>query len=122
MVRFIRYGCVGALATAVHYGVLWIAVEWIGWPPWQGAGAGAVAGAVVAYLGNAWITFRQPAWHGARALAFLATAALGAACSMGVVATVVVLGGHYLAGQVLATAVSLVLTYAINRRWTFAAS
>jgi hypothetical protein len=55
-----------------------------------------------------------PAWF-----KFMATALLGALLGMAIVAMGVAWGWHYLAAQVLATLCSLVLTYAVNRRWTF---
>ena len=44
---------------------------------------------------------------------------LGALFGMAVVALGVRLGAHYLLAQVVATALSLLLTFAINRAWTF---
>ena len=116
---FLRYGLVGGIATAVHYLVLVLCVEALHWPAFIGSGVGAVVGAQVAFFGNRHFTFGHrgplgPAW--AR---FQGTALLGAVVGMAVVAAVVQAGGHYLLGQVLATLTSLVLTFAVNRVWTF---
>ena len=116
---FIRYTGVGALATALHYGVLVLCVERAGWPAFAASGFGAVVGAQVAYLGNRWFTF---AHHGAVRASwprFQATALLGALLGMAIVALGVRLGVHYLIAQVMATLTSLVITFAINRHWTF---
>lgn len=120
--HFSRYVAVGAVATAAHYTLLVAAVELARWPPWLAAGAGAVLGAQVAYAGNRWYTFAHrgrwlPSW-----LRFQVTAAAGAALNMGVVAVAVFAGCHYLVGQIAATASVLVVTYVVNRRWTFAAT
>jgi len=120
--RFSRYLAVGALATAVHYLLLVAAVELAAVPAWLASGLGAVVGAQVAYLGNRQLTFahRGPAivsWP-----RFQITALVGAALGMGVVAGAVHWRLHYLVGQVLATGLSVMLTYAINRYWTFAAT
>jgi putative flippase GtrA len=114
-----RYGLVGAVATAAHYALLWAAVEAGHWPPPLAAGAGAALGAQVAFVGNRGFTFGHrgpwwPAWW-----RFQATALLGAATSVAVVALGVAMGLHYLLAQMAATALALVLTYAINRRWAF---
>ncbi|MBW8830707.1 MAG: GtrA family protein [Burkholderiales bacterium] len=119
MRRFIRYTLVGAVATAVHYALLAIVVEWVHWPAWWGSGIGAVAGAQVAFFGNRGFTFSHegdvlPAW-----LKFQGTAIAGALLGMLIVGVAVKVGVHYLIGQVMATLASLVLTFAINRVWTF---
>ena len=46
MSQFLRYASVGALATAVHYALLVLAVEAFGWPAFVASGFGAVAAAV----------------------------------------------------------------------------
>jgi len=119
MRRLGRYAGVGVLATAAHYLVLIASVELAHWPAWVGSGVGALVGAQVAYAGNRWYTFAHrgpllPSW-----LRFHATAALGAAVGMAVVATGVRLGAHYLAAQVVATLLAMLLTYAVNRAWSF---
>jgi len=117
---FVRYAGIGLVATAAHYAVLGVCVEWAGWPAWLGSGLGAVLGAQVAFFGNRRFTFGHrgalaPAW-----LRFQGTAVAGALLGMAVVAVGVALGLHYLMAQVLATGLALVATFAVNRRWTFA--
>jgi putative flippase GtrA len=119
MQRFLRYGLVGAFATLVHYLVLIGAVEGLGWPaPW-GSGLGAVAGAQVAYAGNRHLTFAHRGPVAASWRRFQITALAGALLGMAIVAAAVHFSLHYLLGQVIATATALVLTFAINRVWTF---
>ena len=117
--RFARYVGVGAVATGVHYAVLAAAVELGHWPAWLASGFGAVVGAQVAFIGNRSFTFAHrggvcDAW-----LKFMGTALAGALLGMAIVALGVALGWHYLAAQALATLCALVLTYAVNRAWTF---
>ena len=119
MQHFVRYTLVGAIATAAHYALLAIAVELGHWPAFIASGFGAVVGAQVAFFGNRWFTFGHagelaPAW-----LKFQGTALFGAVVGMVVVGTGVRLGVHYLIAQMIATGLSLVLTFAINRAWTF---
>jgi len=119
--RLLRYAVVGAAATAAHYALLVAAVEWGRWPAWQASGAGAVLGAQVAWLGNRAFTFMHRGAPAASWWRFQIVAVLGAAAGMAIVASAVALGVHYLAGQVLATVVVLLGTYAFNARWSFAA-
>lgn len=120
--HFLRYTFVGGFATAVHYVLLVLCVEKAGWPAYLGSGVGAVVGAQVAYAGNRWFTFAHRGDVLASWPRFQATALLGAALGMAIVALCVRIGVHYLIGQMLATLASLVLTFAINRAWTFRAS
>ena len=116
---WLRYAAVGGMATAVHYLLLWIAVERWHWPPPLAAGAGAALGAQIGFVGNRWFTFdHRGRWLGAW-WRFQLTALLGGLTSVAVVALGVALGLHYLLAQVAATLLALVLTYAINRRWAF---
>ena len=110
-----RYTAVGAVATAVHYGLLVLCVERGNWPAFAASGFGAVVGAQVAYLGNRWFTFAHRGAVAASWPRFQATALLG----MAIVALGVRLGVHYLFAQLLATLTSLAITFAINRHWTF---
>ena len=120
MRHFIRYSAVGALATAVHYLVLIACVELAHWPAYLSSGIGAVIGAQVAYAGNRWFTFAHTGAIAASWPRFQITAVIGALLGMAIVAAGVRLGVHYLFAQVVATLASLVLTFLINRRWTFA--
>ncbi len=119
--RFFRYGLVGGMATAVHYLVLIVCVEAFAWPAFISSGAGAVVGAQVAFFGNRQFTFAHEGALGPAWLKFQGTALLGALVGIAIVAAAVQMGWHYLLGQVLATLVSLLLTFAVNRAWTFRA-
>ncbi|HSN32540.1 MAG TPA: GtrA family protein [Ideonella sp.] len=121
MRRFLRYGTVGALATATHYALLVFAVEVAGLPAWLGSGLGAVAGAQVAYAGNRHWTFAHRGRIATSWLRFQGTAALGALVGMAIVGAGVRLGLHYLLAQVVATGAAMLLTYLVNRHWTFRA-
>ncbi len=115
----LRYGAVGALATALHYLLLVLCVEVWGWPAWAASGFGAVMGAQLAYLGNRAFTFAHRGAMRTSWPRFQATAMLGALSSMTVVGLGVHLGLYYLYAQVLATGLGMLLTFSINRRWTF---
>jgi putative flippase GtrA len=119
MTRLPHYAAVGAVATAVHYGLLVLLVEFAHWPAWISAGLGAVLGAQVAYLGNRALTFAHRGAVRRSWPRFQVTAMVGALLGMAIVALAQSLGWHYLAGQAAATLLAMLLTYAINRRWTF---
>jgi putative flippase GtrA len=119
MRHFIRYSAVGAFATTLHYALLVLCVELGGWPAFAASGFGAVAGAQLAYAGNRWFTFAHRGDVRASWPRFQATALIGALLGMAVVALGVRLGVHYLIAQAVATLASLLLTFGINRGWTF---
>ena len=118
--RFLQYAAVGAVATAAHYAILVGFVE-AGWlaPP-RAAALGAWVGAQVAFAGNAAFTFRGAPVTLAAWLRFQVTALVGAVLSFALVAAGTRLGVHYLLAQIAATLVTLLATFEINRRWSFA--
>ena len=105
----------------MHYAALFILVEVAHLAAGWAAAIGATAGAFVAYLGNRRFTFTGSRARHRQALPrFLAVAALGAAVSGSMVwLGSAALGVHYLLAQVLASAVVLVMTYRLNRAWSF---
>jgi putative flippase GtrA len=114
-----RYGLVGAVSTAAHYALMALCVE-RGWlPAYLASGVGAVVGAQVAYVGNRWFTFGGDSGIASSWAKFQLTALIGALIGMGIVGALVALGWHYLAAQGLATAMVMVLTFQINRVWSF---
>ena len=122
MRRLLRYAAVGAFATAVHYALLVALVELGGLTAWIASGLGAIAGAQVAYLGNRRLTFAHRGDIARSWPRFQATAVAGALVGMIIVAGAQHVGLHYLWGQGLATVLAMLLTFAINRRWTFGAT
>jgi len=117
---FARYATVGVLATVSHYGLLAALVETGLLPAWLASGAGAVLGAQVAFFGNRTLTFAHRGAVGPAWLRFMGTAGLGAVLGMAVVALGVALGLHYLLAQAVATVLAMVVTFIVNRSWTFA--
>ncbi|MDE2145504.1 MAG: GtrA family protein [Burkholderiales bacterium] len=116
---FGRYLGVGLVATAAHWALLALLVEVAHVPAWLASGAGAVLGAQLAFFGNRHYTFAHrgdwaPAWW-----RFMGTATLGALLGMAIVGAGVALGLYYLLAQALATGAGVLLTFAINRGWTF---
>ena len=76
-------------------------------------------GAQVAYFGNRWFTFSHSGGLGISWIRFQAVALAGALLGMALVAAAVKAGLHYLLAQLMATALILLLTFLVNRNWTF---
>lgn len=119
MRQLMRYVSVGAVATVAHYATLIACVEGAHWPAWLASGYGAAIGAQFAYLGNRWYTFAYRAGIGASWLRFQALALAGALLGMAIVAVGVRVGIYYVLAQMVATAVVMLLTFVLNRAWTF---
>lgn len=118
--RFVGYSFAGAVATSVHYVVLIASVELLHGPVWQGVLAGALAGAIVGYGLNHRFTFRSMQLHRVALPRFAAVALAGALLQILLVDVgTELLGWHYLAAQLFATATALAMTFVVNRQWTF---
>ncbi|MEO8080050.1 MAG: GtrA family protein [Caldimonas sp.] len=116
---FRRYLAVGLVATVVHYALLVVLVQGHVTSARLAAGLGAWLGAQVAYAGNARYTFAGATPSLGSWLRFQLTAVIGAGISYAIVGAAVALGLHYLLAQFVATAVTVSITYAINKRWSF---
>ena len=115
---------IGGVATVLDYSLLILVVELLHWPPALGAGLGAAAGAVVAYLGNHRFTFGaaqdRQAVHRRALPRFATVAALGSLLNAGIVWIGTHLGLYYLLAKMLATGTVLLITYRLNKTWSFA--
>lgn len=118
---FVHYILIGGFATVAHYAVLLALVELFALPAAWSSAAGAACGAGVAYLANRRFFFSGTAPHRLVLPRFVAVAVLGAA-SNGVIVWFCTraLHWHYLLAQAIATGTALVLTFRLNRTWTFA--
>ena len=120
--QFFWYIVAGAIATAVHYSVLIGLVELLGLPAAPSAVVGALCGAGASYFLNRRLAFAGSGAGHIQALPrFIAIALLGASLNgLLVWLGVQQLGWHYLLAQALATVLVMVLTFRLNRLWTFA--
>lgn len=117
---FARYAIAGGLATVTHYTVLLMLVESLEFPAPGAAALGALCGAAIAYFANRCFTFSSIAPHRHALPRFFSVASLGAGLnSLIVMVGTSVLPSHYLAAQAIATVVIFVVTYHLNRSWTF---
>ncbi len=118
--QFIRFACVGACGTAVHYALLVVLVEVLGMQPVVATTAGFAAGAGINYVLNRLVTFRSRTSHAAAVPKFMAIALSGAVANallMWLLSTQ--LHWHYLLAQLLATGIVLCWNFIGNRYWTF---
>lgn len=121
MDRIARFLLVGGAATAIHFGVLVLAVELAHVPATLASTAGFLVSAIANYLLNYRFTFRSNAAHGGAALRFACVALAGLvinAAMMGLLAQVA--GWPYLLAQVLATGCVLAWNFCAHASWTFA--
>lgn len=119
--KLVRFGMVGALATAIQYLVLVVLVRGIGmWPPVASA-VGFVLSAGVNYLLNYHFTFRSHQQHAPAASKFLTLAIVGLVLNATLMQVLVDSGWHYLLAQVCVTAVVFLWNFVGNSLWTFRA-
>jgi putative flippase GtrA len=118
--RFLIYAAVGATGTACQYAILILLVQGGLSRPVPASAAGALAGAVVNYALNYWITFESQASHLQTASRFALIAVAGIALNTGLMHLLIVpLALNYIMAQILSSAAVLVLTYSANALWTF---
>jgi putative flippase GtrA len=117
---FMRYAAAGAVGTLVHYAVLLWLVEVRHVPPTLGTTFGFATGAGVNYALNHRLTFQSAQKHHIALTKFLTVAALGLLVNASIVTIGVRwLRVHYFVCQVAATGTVLLLTFLLNRAWTF---
>ena len=118
MRRFISFGAVGALATAVHVAVASGLITAAGWPAGLANGAAFCVATVASYSINSRLTFRQ-AMSRRTLWRFIAVAAAGAGLSMAISGGAERLGLHYLVGIALVVVSLPPLTFLAHSRWTY---
>lgn len=115
---FTKYTFVGAFATFIHYAIFLISIHFFSSIPWKATMLGATGGALLAYLLNYHHTFLSHAKHSVLLPKFLIVASFGVFIQTLIVA-IFNPQIHYLLVQLIATAVGLILTFVMNRFWTF---
>ncbi|MQQ09618.1 GtrA family protein [Epibacterium sp. SM1979] len=118
--QFITFSGVGAIATACHYVVLFVLVVDAGVQPVTASFCGAVVGAIVSYVLNRAYTFQSTAQHRKTAPKFFLIAALAVISNTALIRFLIVsVGLPYQVAQVLTTAVLIVVTFGLNKVWSF---
>jgi len=117
---FSRYCFIGGLATCVHYTVLLGLVKLVEIQPFLATAIGAIVGALFAYIGNKRFSFLSDAQHRVALPRFSIIAALGAIInSLLVWSGTMLMNWNYFIPQIAATLIVAVITYYLNRTWTF---
>ena len=118
--QFTRYFFVGAVASAAHYIVLIALVEGARWQAVPATLCGYLIGGVIAYVLNYRLTFNARLSHRLAAWRFALTA-FGGFCLTYVLMTLFVesWGAPYLMAQLVTSALAMVMTFTLNRLWTF---
>ncbi|MBN2885132.1 MAG: GtrA family protein [Chromatiaceae bacterium] len=117
--QLLRFGLVGALATALHYVLLIALVQLAGWSALAASSLGFSLSALLNYALNRRFTFRSRRAHGEALPRFALVAASGLALNALLLAALIEVGAHYLIAQVLATALVLLWNFSLNHRWSF---
>jgi putative flippase GtrA len=117
--RWLRFGIIGATATAVHIGVAVAAVEGGGVHPQVGNVLGFAVAFVVSYLGQRYFTFGSTQTHQVALLRFAVVAGTGALVNLLVAGVLLKLGLYYVAAIFIGLLTAAVVTYQLNRQWTF---
>ncbi len=118
--QFVSFVGVGAVATAAHYLILIVLVQFYHLDPILASGIGAIAGALISYVLNYHFTFRSNSTHALSVAKFFIVAGVGLALnSMSMLVCIELFGFYYLLSQILATALVLIWSFTANRAWTF---
>ncbi len=115
-----KYGIVGLIGTAVHYTTMAILIRVFSFEVVLASTCGAIAGALVNYVLNYFYTFRSKKDHRDAIVKFWLIAAIGWGINAGILAmNEYLVGINVIPAQLTATVVVFVVTFLMNRRWTF---
>lgn len=116
-----RYGVVGVIGTASHFGVLVALVEWAGLDYLLATTLGFIAALAVSYGLNVKWTFRVSVSHRVAFVRYLLVSLFGLFLNNSVMfVSVELLKLHYVVGQVLVVFIIPPTNYFLNRYWSFA--
>ena len=117
---WINYFLVGLLATSFHYLILILLVEVGHLKAETSTFLGALCGAFLAYILNHRVTFTSTQKHRQSLPKFMLIALFMAIVNGSLVGvSVTYLNWHYLQGQVVATSLLFILSFLLNKKWTF---
>ena len=120
--KFIYYAGIGAAGTAAHFAVLFGLVEFLDADPIVGSTLGFIVGAIVNYFLNYKYTFNSNAKHLPTLFRFFIVAFIGSIMNLAIMTFLVgTVSFHYLLAQAISTGVIVVITFLINKIWTFRA-
>lgn len=116
------FAVVGVAATLTHVATALAARELAGFTPLEANLAGYLLAVGVSYLGNARLTFRRRALHGAQFARFMAVSLAGLALTQGLTWLLVErLGWPFWAGLCAVALAVPALSFVLARAWAFRA-
>lgn len=110
---------VGAIGTALHYAILILLVAVLDCDPAIGAMAGATCGAAFNYWLNHRFTFHSERPHREALPRFFLMAGIGILLNGFIVKVLTMATVNYLASQVGATLIILVMNFFLSKLWIF---
>jgi len=118
--QFLSFLGVGSLATSIHYAVLIALVELFLFSPVVASVVGALAGAIVGYYLNRNFTFKAYVSHKVAMPKFMTVALMAVAGNFALMSLFVeTLSIPYLFGQIITTVLLVVVTFGLNKAWSF---
>ena len=118
--QFVKFGTVGVSNTLITFALYTVLVKVFGVWYIAASGIGFAVGAVNGYLLNRSWTFRGHAGGSSTAVRWMIVQGCGLLVNLALVYVFVSRAGlDKLIGQAMATSIVVVLTFFVNRRWTF---
>lgn len=118
--HFVWFAIIGAAGTLLHYVTLVVLVKNFSMHPVVAAQVGAALGALVNYILNRRLNYRETRGHAQTGPRFIAVVLMGFVLNGVIVAAMAgVWGWNYLMAQVFATFVVLGWGFLSNHFWTF---
>ena len=118
--QVLRFGAVGAAASATHVAVALILIEQVGLPIMTANGLAFAVAVLLSYIGNHSWTFVRSGNHEHHLPRFIAVSLAGFAVNQAIVfATVRLAGLPYIVGILVVIVVVPALTFLLSRSWAF---
>ncbi len=119
--QFIIYGMVALIPTAVDFGLIYFLTEFVGLYYMFSLVIAFIIGSIVSYFAQKKLTFQDGSQKYLAQFSFFCLTNLGGlVINAGIVFGVVeYLGGWYLLGKVIASAVTYLWSFGVNRQITF---
>jgi putative flippase GtrA len=120
IVQFLKFGIVGISNTVLAFAVYTLLIKVFGVWYVAASGIGFAVGAVNGFLLNRRWTFKEHTGDALTPVRWAVVQSCGLGCNLGLVYLFVSGAGlDELVGQAFATVIVTVLTFAVNRSWTF---
>lgn len=118
LVRLIKFGIAGLLATGIHVFVAYLLIEARSFPPVAANGVAFGAATVTSYLLNTSWAFRHRISPRTMARFWIVSTA-GLCGTMAISAAADAMGFHYFVGIALVVALVPPMTFALHSAWTY---